>query len=143
MNLIILKDKLLNAAEKIGLTVEEETAESLTMHAQITAKNYFPNNVYCRLVAFSSGTFHLFLTFDEIEKTYDNLFLLNAFNDNNPWFRGYITNIHDKDYLELHYVAIALDKEDDVVDTFGYLLTDILKEDILKYLRPLINNSEN
>ena len=42
-----------------------------------------------------------------------------------------------------NYYGEITGEEDDVVDTFGYLLTDILKEDILKYLRPLINNSEN
>ena len=34
MNLTKLKEQLLEMGEKIGLQVEEETAESLTLHSQ-------------------------------------------------------------------------------------------------------------
>ena len=90
MDLIKLKEQLLAMGKGIGLQVQEETAESLTLHSQITAKDYFDNSIYCRLVVFKSGTLHLFLTFNEMEKTYDNLFLINNFNAENPWFRAYI-----------------------------------------------------
>ena len=56
MNLLNLKEKLLQYGEKIGLQVEEEKAGSLTLHSQITAKQYFTNSVYLRFVAFQSGT---------------------------------------------------------------------------------------
>ena len=99
MNLLNLKEQLLQYGEKIGLQVDEETGESLTVHSQITAKKYFTNSVYLRFVVYKAGTIHLFLTFDVSERTYDTLYLINHFNDNNPWFRAYITNIKDKDYL--------------------------------------------
>ena len=38
MNLLNLKEQLLQYGEKIGLQVDEETAEALTVHSQITAK---------------------------------------------------------------------------------------------------------
>ena len=82
----------------------------------------------------------MFLTFDEIESTYDKLYLINAFNSENPWFKAYIANINDKDYLELHYSAIALDKDEQVIDTFGYLLNELLNEQTLKYLKPILEN---
>ena len=139
MNLINLKEQLLKFGEKIGLQVHEEKADQITFHTQITAKDYFINSVYCRFVAYQSGTIHLFLTFDVIESTYDNLYLINAFNENNPWFRAYITNIKDRDYLELHYAAVGLNHENEAIDTFGFLLNELLNEPVLKYLKPILN----
>lgn len=140
MDLIKLKEQLLAMGKGIGLQVQEETAESLTLHSQITAKDYFDNSIYFRLVVFSSGTLHIFLTFNEMERTYDNLYLINNFNAENPWFRAYIANINDKDYLELHYASVSLEKEADVLDSFGFLLNNLLSEDTLKYLRPILNS---
>ena len=140
MNLSNVKEHLLKMGKSIALQVQEEDAQSLTLHAQITAKDYFDNSIYLRTVVFSSGTFHMFLTFNEIEKTYDNLFLINHFNAENPWFRAYIANINDKDYLELHYASIALENENEVLDTFGFLLNELLNENTLKYLNPILNN---
>lgn len=139
MNLIKLKEQLLKMGASIGLQVEEETAESLTMHAQITAKEFFIDSIYFRLVTYSSGTLHMFLTFNEIERTYDNLYLLNAFNENSPWFKAYIVNVNGKDFLELHYTAIALDNEKQVTDSFGFLLNELLKDNTLNYLKPLLD----
>lgn len=139
MDLIKLKEQLLAMGKGIGLQVQEETAESLTLHSQITAKDYFDNSIYFRLVVFASGTLHIFLTFNEMERTYDNLYLINNFNAENPWFRAYIANINDKDYLELHYASLSLEKEADVLDSFGFLLNNLLSEDTLKYLRPILN----
>lgn len=139
MDLIKLKEQLLAMGKGIGLQVQEETKESLTLHSQITAKDYFDNSIYFRLVVFASGTLHIFLTFNEMEKTYDNLFLINNFNTENPWFRAYIANINDKDYLELHYASLSLEKEADVLDSFGFLLNNLLSDDTLKYLRPILN----
>ena len=44
MNLNNLKEKLLKMGEKIGLQVHEEDANSVTLHSQITAKEYFINS---------------------------------------------------------------------------------------------------
>ena len=139
MNLTSLKEKLLEMGKKIGLQVFEENAQSITLHSQITAKDYFDNSIYCRIVVFNSGTMHVFLTFDEIERTYDNLYLINNFNAESPWFKAYIANINDKDFLELHYAAVALENENEVIDSFGFLLNDLLNENNLKYLTPIIN----
>lgn len=143
MNLTNLKERLLKYGEKIGLQVSEETADQITFHTQITAKEYFINSVYCRFVAYKSGTIHLFLTFDVIESTYDNLYLINAFNENNPWFRAYITNIKDRDYLELHYACIGLTDENQAIDSFGFLLNELLNEPTINYLKPIINGDAN
>ncbi len=139
MNLTNLKEQLLEYGKKISLTVAEEKADCITVHSQIVAKQHFPNSVYLRFVAYQAGTIHLFLTFDVVESTYDTLYLINAFNDNNPWFRAYITNIKDRDYLELHYAAICLKDEQEAMSTFAYLMNDLLNEDTLKYLKPIVN----
>ena len=139
MNINNVKEQLLKMGQKIGLQVEEETAQSVTLHTELNAKEYFKNSIYFKVVIFSSGTVHMFLTFDEIESTYDKLYLINAFNSENPWFKAYIANINDKDYLELHYASLSLEKEADVLDSFGFLLNNLLSEDTLKYLRPILN----
>ncbi len=140
MNINNVKEQLLKMGQKIGLQVEEENAQSVTLHTELNAKEYFKNSIYFKVVIFSSGTIHMFLTFDEIESTYDKLYLINAFNSENPWFKAYITNINNKDYLELHYSAIALEKDNEVIDTFGYLLNELLNEQTLKYLKPILEN---
>ena len=143
MDLIKLKEQLLEMGKRIGLQVQEETAQAITLHSQITAKDYFDNSIYCRIVIYSSGTLHMFLTFDEIERTYDNLYLINNFNAENPWFKAYIVNINDKDYFELHYATLSLEKEAQVLDTFGFLLNDLLSEGTLKYLNPILHGDIN
>ena len=85
---------------------------------------------------------HVFFTFDEMERTYDNLYLINNFNAKHPWFKGYISNINDKDYFEIHYASIDVKNEDEVIDTFGYLLNNTLKEETLDLLKPIINNGK-
>ena len=140
MNINNVKEQLLKMGQKIGLQVEEENAQSVTLHTELNAKEYFKNSIYFKVVVFSSGTVHMFLTFDEIESTYDKLYLINAFNSENPWFKAYIANINDKDYLELHYSAIALENDNQVIDTFGYLLNELLNEQTLKYLKPILEN---
>ena len=142
MNINNVKEQLLKMGQKIGLQVEEETAQSVTLHTELNAKEYFKNSIYFKVVIFSSGTVHMFLTFDEIESTYDKLYLINAFNSENPWFKAYIANINDKDYLELHYSAIALENDNQVIDTFGYLLNELLNEQTLKYLKPILENEQ-
>lgn len=141
MNLTIVKEELLKIGESVGFKVHEETAEQLTIHAQITAKGHF-SNVYFRVVVYESGTLHMFMTFHQIEKTYDNLFLINAFNSESPWFRAYISNINDKDYLELHYASFLLETEKEVSTTVVYLLQELLNENTLKYLKPILNNTK-
>lgn len=143
MNLSILKEQLLEFGKSIGLQVQEETKESITLHSQIIAKDYFKNSIYCRVVVFSSGTFHLFLTFDEIDRTYDKLYLINTFNEDNPWFKAYICNINDKDFLELHYAGISMQEEQQIIHVFGFLLSELLSEGTLRYLNPILNDEQD
>ena len=140
MNLASLKEKLLDLGKQIALQVEEENPTTLTMHSQITAKDYFSNSIYFKLVVFTSGTLHLFFTFNEIERTYDNLYLINNFNAESPWFKAYITNINNKDYLELHYSVMGLTYEEEVLNTVGYILNSLLDEETLNNLMPILNN---
>ena len=142
MNLTSLKEQLLKTGEKIGLSVDEETSQYISLHSEITAKNYFDESIYCRITVYSSGTFHMFLTFYETERTYENFYLINKFNEEQPWFKAYIANINDKDFLELHYSTLKIKDESDVVDTLGYLLTNVLKEDTLNLLQPIISSAK-
>lgn len=138
MNLLNLKEHLLEMGKKVGLQVQEETAQQITLHSQITAKNYFDNSIYLRMTVYESGTLHIFLTFDEMERTYDNLYLINNFNAEHPWFKAYIASINGKDFLELHYSSLSLKDEAEVTNSFGYLLNNILEEETLKLLKAIL-----
>ncbi len=138
MNLLVVKERLLEMGKQISLSVEDENAEQLTVSAHMQAKTYFNDEVYLRYVIFKSGTVHLFLTFDEMEKTYDNLFLINKFNADNPWFRAYIINLGGKDFLELHYTSFSIESEEQVSDAVGYLLNQLLEQSALQYLKPML-----
>ena len=140
MNLLSLKEKLLDFGKPIGLQVDEETSKALTLHAEIVAKKYFPKSIYLRIVIFSSGTLHMFFTFYEIESTYDNLFLINDFNAESPWFKAYIAHINDKDFLELHYSAMGLLEDQEILTSISYMLNSLIEEETLKYLNPILNN---
>lgn len=140
INLNSLKNQILKLGEKIALQVQEEDSKSVTLHATITAQDYFEDSIYLRLVVFSSGTMHMFLTFNEIEKTYEKLFAINSYNADSPWFKAYVVNINDKDFFELHYSTVALQGEQEVLDTFSFLLGDLLKENSLKHLRPILKH---
>ena len=45
MNLTSLKERLLEFGKTIGLQVQEETKDSITLHSQIVAKDYFENSI--------------------------------------------------------------------------------------------------
>jgi len=139
MNLGTVKARLLDLGEKVALKLENEAADSLSFGTEITAQAHYKSSIYFHIVVYRAGTLHVFFTFNEIERTYDNLYLINTFNSENPWFRAYITNINGKDFLELHYVSIDAETEDQVCDTIGYLLSDLLKDNVLKYLKPIVN----
>lgn len=139
MDLIKLKEQLLEMGKKIGLQVQEESAQSLTLHAELTAKDYFDNSIYLNVTIYNSGTMHMFLTFNEIERTYDNLYLINNFNAEHPWFNAYIANINEKDYLELHYSSLFLKDDLEVINSFGYLLDNLLSENTLSLLKPILD----
>ena len=140
INLNTLKNQILELGKKIALQVHEEDAKSVTLHATITAQDYFKDSIYLRLVVFASGTMHMFLTFSEIEKTYEKLFAINSYNAESPWFRAYVVNINNKDFFELHYSTVALKGEQEVLDTFSFLLGDLLSDNSLKNLRPILQD---
>lgn len=142
MDLIRLKEELLKIGANIGLQVEEENQNNITLHATLVAKDYYQDSIYLRITVFSSGTFHMFLTFNTIETTYDNLFLINHFNAENPWFKAYVANLNNKDFLELHFVALSLKEVEDALDTFGFLMNELLSEETTKFLNTILNISK-
>lgn len=140
MNITSVKEKLLSLGKKLGLQVQEENKDSIILHTAIVAPDYFTDTVYCRFLVYESGTVHLFLTFTEVEKTTDRLFLINNFNEISPWFKAYITNINNKDFFELHYSAYGLEHDDEAVNTFGFLLNVLLQETAVNHVKAILAN---
>lgn len=140
MNITNIKEQLLKLGQKLGLQVQEEKKDSVILHTAIVATSYFTDTVYCRFLAYESGTVHMFLTFSEVEKTTDRLFLINNFNEVSPWFKAYITNINSKDFFELHYSAYGLQHDDEAVNTFGFLLNVLLEETAVNHIKAILAN---
>ena len=54
----------------------------------------------------------------------------------------YPININNKDFFELHYSTVALKGEQEVLDTFSFLLGDLLSDNSLKHLRPILKDEQ-
>ena len=68
--------------------------------------------------------------------------MINNFNAENPWFKAYVANLNNKDFLELHFVALSLKEVEDALDTFGFLMNELLSEETTKLLNTILNSGE-
>ena len=101
-------------------------------------KEYFDDSIYVRVRAYDTGSIHVFLTFDSIDGTNREVQrLINDFNENNAWFRAYVTS-GDTAFLELHFANICADDEEHASDVLNFALGQLLEENVLTYLKPLL-----
>ena len=122
----------------LDFKIDELTNEKLTMTASgINAKEYFDDDIYCKIVAYSSGTVHVFFTFDQLSDDLMSLRLINDFNNNVPFLKANIVRIKGDTYLELHAVNISCSDEDVLASTVSFFFGELLDEVTLEYLQPL------
>lgn len=124
-----------------NLTFELKTdeAEKVEFTADITAEAYFDDSVYIDIIAYRSGTYHVFFTFDSIQPTFDALVACNNFNQASAFFSAYIVKRGETFFLELHYSGAGFDGtlEDDMAENISFGLNELLSDATLKYLKPL------
>lgn len=117
--------------------VKSQDDDRLELNANITASNYFDDDILVKVVVYKGGTTHVFLTFDKLDESLETLRMINAFNDNTSFFKAYISEKDGGNYLELHATTLDARKDKDVASTVSFLITNILSDSVLKYLQPL------
>lgn len=121
----------------IEFEISEQEDEYIAFSCELNAEDYFENSIYVRVRAYDTGSLHVFLTFDEINATERAKNLINDFNENNPWFNAYITS-GENQFLELHFSNICADDEEHCADVLNFALGQLLEENTLQYLKPLL-----
>ena len=122
---------------QLDFEVKEEKDESIRFTADVTLAKYYKDGIFINCTIYSSGTMHIFFTFDHLDENLNSLHLINEFNDNASWFVAYITKKGDKKYLELHYGACGPNDEEQAADNFGYILRELMSDTTVQYLTPL------
>lgn len=120
----------------IEYEVLEEDDEKIVFRCNLTAEEYFSDEILVKVIGYEGGSLHAFLTFDQIDRTNRVYDLINNFNENNAWFRAYITN-GDTEYLELHFANICAADGQEMAEILNYALGQLLSEGVLENLTPL------
>ena len=126
-----------------GITFEQKelTADKAVITANIVAEKYFDDGIFVRIVAYKSGTCHVFLVFDELDPTFENLKLINEYNDHSSFLSAYISQKDGGKFLELHGSSMDAPDEKVLSETIAYFINEALNEKLLKYLQPLTNRT--
>ena len=129
-------DNLFN--HNITFKVKEQTNDKVVITADIEAKQYFDDGIVVRIVAYKSGTCHVFMVFDQLDPTYENLVMLNEMNDNLSFLSAYISEKDSgKKYLELHGSSIDAHDTKTLASNIQFFINQALADSVLKYLQPL------
>ena len=129
-------DNLFN--HNITFKVKEQTNDKVVITADIEAKQYFDDGIFVRIVAYKSGTCHVFMVFDQLDPTYENLVMLNEMNDNLSFLSAYISEKDSgKKYLELHGSSMDAPNAQVLSETIAYFINELLNEKLLQYLQPI------
>ena len=147
MGLFDSKPKGLNLKELLGLlqgqfssitfTEKSRTEDKVEITAEIVAKKYFDDGITVRIVAYKSGTCHVFMVFDKLDPTFDNYNLINEYNDHSSFLNAYISQKNGGKYLELHASSLDLADEKVQANVICYFINEVLNEKLLEYLQPI------
>ena len=142
MNLRKLFDRVTKDWSNLGFALDQFGKDKLVMSAEIVAKDYFDDNVYCKIVAYDNGCLHVMFTFDKLDPSLENYNLINEFNDNLSWFKAYIS---EKDsgnkFFELPFASMGEARDKDMASTIRFLLNELLSDSTMKYLKPILEKT--
>lgn len=125
----------------ISFEQKELTADKSVITANIVAERYFDDGIFVRIVAYKSGTCHVFMIFDKLDPTYENLTLINEYNDHSSFLSAYISQKDGGKYLELHGSSMDAPDEKVLSETIAYFINEALNEKLLQYLQPLTSRT--
>jgi hypothetical protein len=109
--------------------------------ANIVAEKYFDDGIAVRIVAYKSGTCHVFMVFDKLDPTYENLTMINEYNDHSSFLSAYISQKNGGKYLELHGSSMDAPDEQALASTVCFFINELLNDSLLKYLQPITRNT--
>ena len=122
-----------------GINFEQKSLENgkVEITANITAEKYFDDGIAVRIVAYQSGTCHVFMVFDKIDPTLENLTLINEYNDHSSFLSAYISQKNGGKYLELHGSSMDAPDVKTLSETIAYFINELLNDKLLPYLQPI------
>ena len=136
-NLAKLKGLIQKEYNGITFTEKSRTEDKVEITAEIVAKKYFDDGITVRIVAYKSGTCHVFMVFDKIDPTLENLTLINEYNDHSSFLSAYISQKNGGKYLELHGSSMDAPDVKTLSETIAYFINELLNDKLLPYLQPI------
>jgi hypothetical protein len=136
-NLAKLKGLIQKEYSGITFTEKSRTEDKVEITAEIVAKKYFDDGITVRIVAYKSGTCHVFMVFDKLDPTFENYNLINEYNDHSSFLNAYISQKNGGKYLELHASSLDLADENVMSSVICYYINEVLNEKLLTYLQPI------
>ena len=127
------------ASQFSGINFEEKscTEDKVEITANIVAEKYFDDGIAVRVVAYKSGTCHVFMVFDKLDPTLENLTLINEYNDHSSFLSAYISQKNGGKYLELHGSSMDASNAQVLSETIAYFINELLNEKLLPYLQSI------
>lgn len=136
-NLAALKGLIQKEYNGITFTEKSRTDDKVEITAEIVAKKYFDDGITVRIVAYKSGTCHVFMVFDKLDPTFENYDMINEYNDHSSFLSAYISQKNGGKYLELHGSSMDAPDEKALASTICYFINEVLNEKLLQYLQPI------
>ena len=136
-NLAALKGLIQAEYNGITFTEKSRTEDKVEITAEIVAKKYFDDGITLRIVAYKSGTCHVFMVFDKLDPTFENYEMINNYNDHSSFLNAYISQKNGGKYLELHASSLDLPDEKALCSVICYFINEVLNEKLLVYLQPI------
>ena len=103
--LAIMKKDLQKTWSKLTFKYQVVDKDEIKITSNVTLKNV-DDSILVVINAYGNGNCSFRVVFDKIVKTGEALYLVNQFNDDNYFFKGFI---RDDDYLEFKHVTVCYD----------------------------------
>ncbi len=103
--LAIIQKDLQKTWAKLTFKYEVVDAEEVKITSNVTLKNV-DDSILVVINIYGNGNCSFRVVFDKIAKTGESLYLINQFNDDEYYFKGFI---RDDDYLEFKHICVCYD----------------------------------
>jgi hypothetical protein len=139
-NNVVLKDLhelLQDSYTYITFNEESCTEERAIYTAHVEVDDCFDDEISIKIISYQSGTAHVFMIFDKIEATLENLMLINKYNERSAFLRAYISSKEDGTYLEVHGTNIDCPDTESLCNTICFFINELFDDNTLPYLQEI------
>lgn len=140
MNVEKLKKLIIKEWSKLTFDIKQKD-NYLELIANVTTQS-FDDDVRVEVDLYPDGLLFITFVFDSIDRTQTAYRLINDFNDNVAYLKAFITTRNNTDYLCLEYMAYDVVTEENGLTIFNAMLTKLVNDKTLKYLKPLTSLTE-